>query len=278
MAPKRAGAAIVLARGKGARQNNLRAHAHTGDMEMIKNAEQVPAQAIIMAGGKGTRLLPLTGSMPKPMVPILDKPVLQLIVSSLVRAGVTDIAMTLGYMPERIVSYFGNGRRLGAHITYFVEKTPLGTAGGVKAAEKFIKGTCVVMSGDALTTLSVADMLRSHARRPALCTMAVKKVKDPRGMGEVEPDGRGGVRAFREKPQIYKTGIVNMGIYVMEKRILDFIPPGVSDFSRDVFPAIVNRINLYQTNCYWSDIGTLTSYYRANMHAARRPELFGLNA
>ena len=129
---------------------------HTCDMER-KNIG-----AIILAGGRGMRLRPLTGNMPKPMVPILDKPVLQLIVSRLVKAGITDIAMTLGYMPERITGYFGNGSKLGARLTYFVERAPLGTAGGVKNAEKFIDGPFVVMSGDALTNIDIKALVERH--------------------------------------------------------------------------------------------------------------------
>ena len=154
--------------------------------------------AIILAGGRGMRLRPLTGNMPKPMVPILDKPVLQLIVSSLVRAGITRIAVTLGYLPERIISYFGDGSRLGAKISYFTESKPLGTAGALKNAESFINGTFVVMSGDALTDLNVKSMLDFHQSAGGEVTMAVKKVKDPRGMGEVILDGSGKIVRFRE--------------------------------------------------------------------------------
>lgn len=233
-------------------------------------------KAVILAGGKGMRLRPLTGNMPKPMVPILDKPVLQLIVSRLVKAGITDIAMTLGYMPERITGYFGNGSKLGARLTYFVERAPLGTAGGVKNAEKFIDGPFVVMSGDALTNIDIKALVERHKDMSVLCTLAVKRVINPRGMGEVEIDGRGRVTAFREKPEIYTSNLVNMGIYVMEREIISHIPDGVSDFSADIFPSLIGRLGTYKTDCYWSDIGTLISYYSANIDAAREPDKFGL--
>ena len=235
-------------------------------------------KAVIMAGGRGTRLRPLTGSMPKPMVPILDKPVLALTVSSLVRSGITDIAMTLGYMPERIINYFGNGSKLGARITYFVESTPLGTSGGVKNAAKFIDRPFVVMSGDALTDLNVKSMLDFHQSAGGEVTMAVKKVKDPRGMGEVILDGSGKIVRFREKPERYESGLVNTGMYVMEPKVLERIPPErESDLSRDVFPFMLDKLRAFKTDCYWSDIGTLLSYYRANMDAARKPQMFGLS-
>ena len=234
--------------------------------------------AIILAGGRGMRLRPLTGNMPKPMVPILDKPVLQLIVSSLVRAGITRIAVTLGYLPERIISYFGDGSRLGAKLSYFTESKPLGTAGALKNAESFINGTFVVMSGDALTDLNVKSMLDFHQSAGGEVTMAVKKVKDPRGMGEVILDGSGKIVRFREKPERYESGLVNTGMYVMEPEVLERIPPErESDLSRDVFPFMLDKLRAFETDCYWSDIGTLLSYYRANMDAARKPQMFGLS-
>lgn len=233
-------------------------------------------KAVIMAGGRGTRLRPLTGSMPKPMVPILDKPVLALTVSSLVRSGITDIAMTLGYMPERIINYFGNGSKLGARITYFVESTPLGTSGGVKNAAKFIDRPFVVMSGDALTDFNIGEFVKYHENMSCLCTLAAKRVADPRGMGEVVPGIGGRIAALREKPQKYTSDLVNMGIYAMQEDILKHIPSGVSDFSKDIFPEILSEMRLYIADCYWSDIGTLIGYYSANIDAAMQPARFGL--
>lgn len=232
-------------------------------------------KAIIMAGGKGTRLRPLTSGMPKPMVPILDKPVLALTVNNLVRAGITEIAMTLGYMPERIINYFGNGARLGAKITYFVEEAPLGTSGGVKNAARFIDRPFVVMSGDALTDFDISSFVKYHKDLSCLCTLAAKKVADPRGMGEIVENG-GRIVEFNEKPLKYKSNLVNMGIYAMEREILNYIPCGVSDFSKDIFPAIREQMRVYVADCYWSDIGTLIGYYRANIDAAMQPEKFGL--
>ena len=222
------------------------------------------------------RLRPLTGNMPKPMVPILDKPVLQLIVSSLVRAGITRIAVTLGYLPERIISYFGDGSRLGAKISYFTESKPLGTAGALKNAESFINGTFVVMSGDALTDMDIAAFAKYHKDMSCLCTLAVKRVADPRGLGEVVLKEGGRIEQFREKPKTYISNMVNMGIYAMSEDILKYIPIGASDFSKDIFPKIIDDIRAYVANCYWSDIGTLIGYYSANIDAAKCPEKFGL--
>lgn len=231
---------------------------------------------MIMAGGRGTRLRPLTGSMPKPMVPILDKPVLALTVGALVRAGITDIAMTLGYMPERIINYFGNGSKLGARITYFTEEVPLGTSGGVKNAARFIDRPFIVMSGDALTDMDIAAFAKYHKYMSCLCTLAVKRVADPRGLGEVVLKEGGRIEQFREKPKTYISNMVNMGIYAMSEDILKYIPIGASDFSKDIFPKIIDDMRAYVANCYWSDIGTLIGYYSANIYAAKCPEKFGL--
>lgn len=233
-------------------------------------------KAVIMAGGRGTRLRPLTGSMPKPMVPILDKPVLALTVGALVRAGITDIAMTLGYMPERIINYFGNGSKLGARITYFTEEVPLGTSGGVKNAARFIDRPFIVMSGDALTDMDIAAFAKYHKDMSCLCTLAVKRVADPRGLGEVVLKEDGRIEQFREKPKTYISNMVNMGIYAMSEDILKYIPMGASDFSKDIFPKIIDDMRAYVANCYWSDIGTLIGYYSANIDAAKCPEKFGL--
>ena len=234
-------------------------------------------KAVIMAGGFGSRLRPLTDKLPKPMMPIIDKPILHYIVDRLVAGGIKDIAMTLGYMPESIISYFGDGSAYGAKIRYFIEDKPLGTAGGVKNASKFIDGPFLVMSGDAFTTIDINEMHAFHIARGAKVTMAVKTVDNPRGYGEVETDSNGKVLEFREKPKVYKTKLINMGIYIMEREVLDMIPRGKYDFSNDLFPRLLGDIYSYRSDCYWSDIGTLPSYYATNMDVAAAPAMFGYN-
>lgn len=233
-------------------------------------------QAVIMAGGFGSRLQPLTARMPKPMVPIIDRPILHCIVNRLKEGGVDEIAMTLGYMPERIKSYFGNGRNFGVSIRYFTETSPLGTAGGVKNAASFIKGPFVVISGDALTTIDIKDMYDKHIASGAAVTMAVKRVENPEGYGEVLLED-GVIVGFREKPSVYTSNIVNTGIYVMNKEVLDHIAEGRQDFSKDVFPKLTGKMRAYEGDFYWSDIGTLKSYYNANMDVVVSPEKFGFS-
>lgn len=233
-------------------------------------------KAVIMAGGFGSRLRPLTDKLPKPMMPIIDKPILHYTVDKLVSSGIKDIAMTLGYMPESIISYFGDGSQYGAHISYFIEDKPLGTAGGVKNASSFIDGTFLVISGDAFTTIDISEMHAYHIAKRAAVTMAVKEVDNPFGYGEVETDEEGKVLTFREKPKVYKSKLVNMGIYIMERQVLDLIPEGKYDFSSQLFPRLLGKIYSYKSDCYWSDIGTLHSYYATNMDVAIAPAKFGL--
>lgn len=234
-------------------------------------------KAIILAGGYGTRLRPLTNSIPKPMVPIVDKPVLEYIVNHLKKHGIKDIAMTLGYKSDNIVNYFGDGNKWGLNIRYYIENKPLGTAGAVRNAEEFIDDTFLVMSGDALTNVDITRMLSFHKRRHALATMSVKRVDNPDGFGVVKTDKNGRVKSFIEKPKVALDNKVNMGIYIMEKEVLKYIPEGEKyDFSLDLFPRILDHMYAYSSDCYWSDIGTLSSYYLTNNDVVTHQEYFGV--
>lgn len=233
-------------------------------------------QAVIMAGGFGSRLRPLTDHMPKPMVPILDKPVLEYIVEHLRSCGIRDIVMTLAYRPEMIQAYFGDGRRWDVRIRYVVESHPLGTAGGVRNAVGNCDCDVLVVSGDGFTTLDFGKLASAHKHSGADVTMAVKYVQDARGFGLVERDAKGKVLRFVEKPHVPIAGYVNMGIYILSPQAIRRIPRGASDFSKDLFPRMIDRIGTYVFDGYWSDIGTLPSYYLTNHTVACNPVAFGL--
>lgn len=225
-------------------------------------------QAVIMAGGKGTRLAPLTDHAPKPMMPILDKPILTYIIELLKKHGITDISVTLGYMANRIIEAFGDGKELGVHLHYTVEKEPLGTAGSVKNAARDIEDDFLVISGDAYTDFNLTDLIEFHKSHGKLATIAATKVENPSEYGVMLLNSAGKVRAFFEKPQAPVGNIVSTGIYVFKKEILKKIPTGFQDFARNVFPKIPGQIYAKVMRGYWSDIGTLLSYYSTNYHVA----------
>lgn len=228
--------------------------------------------AVIMAGGFGTRLKPLTDNLCKPMMPIVGKPILEYTVELLVRHGVDDIAMTLNYRPFDIIDYFGDGSSWGVNIRYVVEDEPLGTAGSVKNA-KPMGDDFIVISGDAFTDINLTELLSFHRSSDALVTMAVKRVENPLGFGVVETQGSRIVR-FKEKPIDAPSGsLVNTGIYAIKREVLDLIPNGFYDFSKQLFPEIIGHIAAFETDAYWSDIGTLENYYLTNIDALRYDSL-----
>lgn len=232
--------------------------------------------AVIMAGGMGVRLRPLTDRIPKPMVKIIDKPVLEYTVRHLKDCGIDDIAMTLCYRPSVIIRHFGDGSRLGVKIRYFVEKSPLGTAGGVAAATKGEDGPFLVVSGDAFTDIDYGELVEYHRKQGGLVTVAVKEVKDPSSFGVVETDKNGLITRFEEKPVSPSSFTVNTGVYVMDKAALDKVPEKLKyDFAKDLFPGLIGNMYAMKTDCYWSDIGTLSSYYLTNNDVALDGKRFG---
>jgi mannose-1-phosphate guanylyltransferase/phosphomannomutase len=183
-------------------------------------------KAIVMAGGEGTRLRPLTCAVPKPMVPLLDKPMLEYAVEHLLRFGVTDIAFTLGYKPAVITDWFADHTPSGARVEFFIEDTPLGTAGSVKNASAFVDGTFLVFSGDALTDIDISAAAEYHKRNRASATIVLKRMGNPLEYGVVISGEDGGVERFVEKPgwEDVFSDAINTGIYILEPQVLDLIP------------------------------------------------------
>ncbi len=222
-------------------------------------------QAIILAGGKGTRLKPLTDDLPKPLVPIIDKPIIVHVIDVLKRSGITDIIITLGYMADKIISCLGDGSKYGVHLRYIIENTPLGTAGSVKQAVPLLDDDFVVISGDCYTDISIKDCIEYHKSRSSLFTLVSTWVDDPTGYGVLTKDGDGKVTAFVEKPPLKKgKALVNTGIYIVSRPIMALVPDGFYDFGKDLIPKLIGNLYTYTTRAFWSDIGTLTSYYYTN--------------
>lgn len=230
-------------------------------------------KAVVMAGGQGTRLRPLTSNQPKPMVTVANKPTAQHILDLLARHGINDVIMTVAFLPQIIRNHFGDGSSLGMNIEYSVEETPLGTAGSVKNAEAALDDTFIVISGDALTDFDLTAIVDFHRRREAMVTIALKSVENPLEFGVVIVDEDGRIERFLEKPgwgQVF-SDTINTGIYVLEPQVLDYIPTGEPyDFSHQLFPRLfAQRKLLYGVLCegYWQDIGTLEQYLQANRDA-----------
>jgi mannose-1-phosphate guanylyltransferase/phosphomannomutase len=203
----------------------------------------LPTKAMILAAGQGTRLRPLTEHVPKCMIPVRGKPVLQHIIEWLGKCGVTEIIINLYYLPQVIIDHFGNGRRWGVQITYSMENRPLGTAGGVKnVAWFFDKGPFFIWYGDNLSACDLYRLYTFHRTKSGLATIALHHRDDPIHSGIVGLDEDDRIVRFLEKPQPNQvfSHWVSAGIFVLEPAILDFIPAeGSPDFGRDVFPAVL---------------------------------------
>jgi mannose-1-phosphate guanylyltransferase/phosphomannomutase len=227
-------------------------------------------KAVIMAGGQGTRLRPLTSNQPKPMIPIVGVPCMEHIVNLLKEHGFIDIVVTLQFMPEEIRDYFGDGLGWGVSMSYSVEDVPAGTAGSVKLAEELLEGERVlVISGDALTDCDLARVVSFHEENAAEATMVLKSVENPLDFGIVITEEDGRISRFLEKPawgQVF-SDTVNTGIYLLESSVLAEIPTeGEYDFSKELFPKLLEDgrpLYGFVTEDYWEDIGTLEQYMGA---------------
>jgi mannose-1-phosphate guanylyltransferase/phosphomannomutase len=230
-------------------------------------------KAVVMAGGEGTRLRPLTSNQPKPMVPIVGKPCIEHIIELLRVHGFDEVIVTLAFMPQAIRSYFGSGEGLGVDIQYSVEETPLGTAGSVRLASERLDDTFLVISGDALCDIDLGALMAFHREKQATVTIGLKSVDNPLEFGIVVTDDEGRVERFLEKPswgQVF-SDTINTGIYVIEPEALKHIPGDRPfDFSKELFPLLLEMGRpLYGYRCegYWQDIGNLDQYRQANFDA-----------
>ncbi len=229
-------------------------------------------KAIIMAGGEGTRLRPLTSLLPKPMVPIVNQPVMEHIIGLVKHHGINDVVATLAFMPQVIEDYFGDGDEWGMSIDYAIEESPLGTAGSVRNASKLIGDDepFIVISGDALTDINLSELVEAHKAHGGAVTIALKAVDDPLEFGVVITDEDGRVERFLEKPtwgQVFSDRI-NTGIYVIEPWVLAEIPEGEPyDFSSELFPALMEKghaIYGVLVDGYWCDVGSRESYMQVH--------------
>jgi NDP-sugar pyrophosphorylase family protein len=224
-------------------------------------------KAILLAGGKGTRLRPLTLHTPKPIVPIFDRPFLRYQIEALKQIpDITEIILSLNYQPRRIEEIFGDGTEAGVRLRYLVEPSPLGTAGAIKFAEQYLDDSVVVFNGDVLTQIDLAAVIGRHRERKARATIVLTPVENPTAYGLVETDADGNVTRFLEKPRADEItcDTINAGIYVLEPDTLDRIPKDTNwSIERSYFPSLVERQETfvaYVYRGYWIDIGTPEKY------------------
>ena len=225
-------------------------------------------KAVIMAGGEGTRLRPLTSQRPKPLVPALNVPIMEHIVLLLKQHGVLDIVVTLHYLADEIEGYFGDGSEWGVNISYSVEDTPLGTAGSVKQAEDLLKDDAfLIISGDALTDIDLDKAIKYHRDKKSMATIVLSHVPNPLEFGVVITDDEGAIRRFLEKPswgEVF-SDTVNTGMYILEPEIFQYMEHGKNyDWSQDIFPQMLTENKpLYgyiMDGDYWCDVGNLNQY------------------
>ena len=231
-------------------------------------------KAVIMAGGEGTRLRPVTGELPKPMAPLLGRPMLEHIVRLLKKHGFTDICAALKYRAEDIERAFGDGAALGVHMQYRVEREALGTAGGVKNCTDFYGDEdFLVISGDAACDLDLSRLMREHRESDAAVTLALHRSREPLSYGLAVTDVDGNIRCFIEKPQWSRvvTDLVNTGIYILSPRAMALVPEGRPfDFAKELFPLLLargERLRGVALDGYWCDVGTPLAYYRCCIDA-----------
>ncbi len=231
-------------------------------------------KAMVLAAGKGTRLFPLTGVIPKPMAPVAGKPILQHIFELLAGAGVDEVNVNVHYLADAILGFYGQETRMdGTKIHFTREDELMGTAGGVKRVSEYFDETFVVVMGDALTDVDIREIVSFHKEKGAIATLALVRVADTSEYGVAELDAEKSILRFQEKPKLGEavSDLANTGIYVLEPEVLEYIPENTFfDFAEDLFPRLLEageKIVGYEGDFYWSDIGTLGSYRTAQHDA-----------
>ena len=221
-------------------------------------------KAVILAGGKGTRLAPYTTILPKPLMPIGDMPILEVLLRQMKRAGVNHVVLTVGHLASLLHAYFGNGNQLNLDITYSYEKKPLGTAGPLSLIPDLDK-TFLVTNGDVLTTLNMKKLIAFHKQKGGIATIAAHQRQVKLDLGVIQWNGENQVAGYIEKPTTEYT--VSMGLYVFEPQVLQYIPVGeYLDFPDLIIKMISNgeKVFGYSFNGYWMDLGRKDDYEQAN--------------
>ncbi len=240
----------------------------SGPAQNVQNLA-MDMKAMVMAAGKGTRLLPLTATRPKPMIPLLNEPILDHMMKSLKDAGIDETIVLVDYLSDKIVRHLGNGERLGMKVEYTTDNIVRGTAGAVKNAASRLREPFIVVSADVLTTIDLRKLISAHESMGTQITMALSRVRDPSQYGVAIMDDTNRVTRFLEKPKREEafSNLVNAGMYVCEPGVLDIIPDGSQfDFSRNLFPKMLSggdAIGGHPFDDYWNDVGLPSTYLGA---------------
>ena len=240
-------------------------------------------KAMIMAAGAGTRLNPLTAKIPKPMVPVANTPIIELILRHLQKSGINDVIANTHYCAESIHKAFGGKNRLGINFQYVHEKALSGTAGGLKVCESFFEPgeTFIAVSGDALTNVNIEELYKKHKKSGAIASMALTEVPEEEvdQFGVVVLGENSRIIGFQEKPkrEDAKSNLVNTGIYIFETTIFDYIPANTFyDFAKNVFPALMKNDEImcgFKIDDYWNDIGTISQYKASSLELLNAPAI-----
>ncbi|MDQ6693782.1 MAG: NDP-sugar synthase, partial [Chloroflexota bacterium] len=228
-------------------------------------------KAVILVGGEGSRLRPLTTNTPKPLLPLVNRPFLDHVLYGLSTHGIHDVVLAMSYLSESFEDLYGDGSHLGMRLRYVKEEEPLGTGGAIKNVQSYLDDeTFFVFNGDILTDLDLTDVLRFHRDNGSHCTISLTSVEDPSAYGVVDLDDKGRIEKFTEKPKREATtsNWINAGTYVMEPQILDYIPEGAHHMvERGLFPTLLKDgkpLYGYRAGAYWMDIGTPAKYLEAH--------------
>lgn len=229
-------------------------------------------KAVILAGGMGTRMRPLTYVVPKVMLPIGGKPLLEHMVRYLKEYGITEVIVCVAYLKTHIMDYFKDGKNLDVKIRYAEAEMPLGTAGQLKTAEKHLSDTFLAMNGDIITSLNIRKLIEVHLTKGGIGTIALKKFEVPVPYGHIELDENAVVQKFTEKPTF--SFMANAGIYVFEPKIFSYIKPNaVVNLETEIFPVLLKngeKLNGYYEEAYWADVGTISDFERVDKELLQR--------
>ncbi|MBI2658687.1 NTP transferase domain-containing protein [Candidatus Woesearchaeota archaeon] len=221
----------------------------------------IPGKAVLLVGGRGTRLKPLTDKIPKAMLEVQNKTITEHLFDLLKKYGIRDVVLCVGYLKDKIKEHFGDGSKIGISINYVEENEPLGTAGPLKLAKKYLKDSFIASNGDELKNINIPRMFRLHKRKNALATIALTTVEDPSHYGVARLDGSR-ILEFVEKPSNPPSNLINAGFYILEPEVIDMIPNGFSMLEKDVFPKLakMGRLRGFPFAGQWFDIGNIERY------------------
>ncbi|MBW2999544.1 nucleotidyltransferase family protein, partial [Candidatus Woesearchaeota archaeon] len=246
---------------------NIKNRSHAIEVLLTKSLKvNVPKKAVILAGGKGTRLRPITYELPKALIPVQGKTLTEHIFDLFKKYEITEIFLAVGHMKEKIKEYFGDGSKFGVKISYFEENEPLGTAGPLKLGKEILKESFIVSNGDELKNINIEEMYKLHKEKKALVTIALTTVEDPSAYGVARLDGNK-ILEFVEKPKKGKapSNLINSGFYIIEPEVIDMIPDGFAMLEKDVFPKLAAKGKLfgYPFSGQWFDTGNFERYEKA---------------